>query len=86
MNCHRILLALISGLILMSAALSLASEHYDVLIERGVEAKMRMASCSEQTSTGPRPTGSSQFCSSGRHTTSVAAWILAFALPRKDTL
>ena len=41
MNCHRILLALISGLILMSAALSLASEHYDVLIERGVEAKMR---------------------------------------------
>ena len=41
MNCHRILLSLISGLTLMFATLSLASEHYDVLIERGVEAKMR---------------------------------------------
>jgi hypothetical protein len=41
MDCHRIFLFLISGLTLMSATLSLASEHYDVLIERGVEAKMR---------------------------------------------
>jgi hypothetical protein len=41
MNRHRIFLSLISGLAMMSATLSLASEHYDVLIERGVEAKMR---------------------------------------------
>jgi hypothetical protein len=41
MNRQRILLSLISGLAMMSATLSLASEHYDVLVERGVEAKMR---------------------------------------------
>jgi hypothetical protein len=41
MNRRRILFSLICGLGLMSATLSRASEHYDVVVERGVKAKMR---------------------------------------------
>jgi len=41
MNRRRNLISLICGLTLISATLSRASEHYDVVLERGVEAKMR---------------------------------------------
>lgn len=41
MKHHKVLISLASALIMMFATLSLAGEHYDVLIEHGVEAKMR---------------------------------------------
>src|SRR5271157_2984246 len=41
MKHHKILFSLISGMAMMSATLSLAGEHYDVLVERGAQAKMR---------------------------------------------
>ena len=86
MNRHRILLSLISGLTLMSATLSLASEHYDVLIERGVEAKMRDGDGAPRghlPAQGRREVSSSAPADALRQ--AWRAWILAFAPPRRDT-
>ena len=41
MKHHKILFSLIGGLALMFAMPGLASDHYDILVERGVAAKMR---------------------------------------------